>query len=420
MKLEESLKFAGQVNINFVEITTSTGFVQNVTNQVAGISVYEDLFSPFISGKIVFRDSQDLTNLFPFVGEEQVNLSISTPTIDDVNKIIRGRFTIYKMSEREMLADRSLVYVLHFISQEALIDLNRKLARSYEGKVSDVARTLISTGEGLNTKKKVNIEDTTQRVKFIANYWSPAKTLNYLTSEGININGSPSYLFFENRTGFNFLSLDKLYSEDVVQNFVFDNYTNTELRGNPQQDYKRVLDISIPTAYNYMEKLGNGMYSSKLISYDVLTKKFTSKNFSYLDNFDKQKHLNPFPVTSKVAPFTESSLVFTEGRHYGNFNGYYQSRTKQMRLSLLGQAEYHKVSITVPGRTDYTVGQKISLKLYKTNHITAEKADDDIDKVYSGNYLISAIHHDITRDNHTCYMEIIKDSLIIDMNRGGR
>lgn len=414
------LKFAGDVTINFVELVTSTGFIQNITSQVISIDLYEDIFSPFITGKLTIKDSQDLINLFPLVGQEYMNLSISTPTLTDTNKFIKGKFYVHKMTEREQLTDRSLVYVLHFISQEALVDLNKKLSKSYEGKISDIAKSLLTSNEGLNSTKNTIIEDTPNGIKFIANYWSVAKTLNYLAAEARNKNKSPTFLFFENRNGLNFQSLDSLYIAPSVRSFVYDNYMNTTLDKNPEEQFKRIIDISIPVGYDYMDSVRFGSYGSKLIGFDILTKKYTSKNYNYLNDFSSYNHLNQYPISSKVAVTRESAFVFYDARHNSNFNGYTQTNNKQKRISSLGSSEFHRVNITVPGRTDYTVGQKVYVKLYKNNHITSEKTDDDIDNIYSGFYLIAAINHDINRDRHTCNFELIKDSLQVNLDKGGR
>ena len=85
------------------------------------------------------------------------------------------------------------------------------------------------------------------------------------------------------------------------------------------------------------------------------------------------------------------------------------------RISLMKQAEANKLEITVPGRTDYTVGQKVSVTLNKIEPISAN--DTDItDKMFSGYYLISAVNHYITRESHECNMELIKDSLQLNLD----
>ena len=125
----EVIRFAGDVSIDKIEIISATGYGMEVSNQVAALEIYEDLWSPFISGVLALKDSLDLANLFPFVGEEFVNIKIHTPSFTGKDKVIDDQFVIYKMSNREMAGDRNLIYELHFISREAIVDLNKKLSK---------------------------------------------------------------------------------------------------------------------------------------------------------------------------------------------------------------------------------------------------------------------------------------------------
>jgi hypothetical protein len=67
-----------------------------------------------------------------------------------------------------------------------------------------------------------------------------------------------------------------------------------------------------------------------------------------------------------------------------------------------------------------THGRPDNVITYKTQPAAKrENTDDLIDKVHSGNYLIAAVNHVITKERHECHMELIKDSMIIDLDKGG-
>jgi len=104
--------------------------------------------------------------------------------------------------------------------------------------------------------------------------------------------------------------------------------------------------------------------------------------------------------------------------YYDNFNGYRDTtnfRAIQRRISMMKMATANKVQITVPGRSDYTVGQKVELDLTKMNPIKKSETDEDIkDAIFSGYYLIGSVNHIIDREKHECVMELIKDSYILD------
>ena len=423
MKSSQVLRFAGDVSIDKVKIITAKGFYQDVGAQVINIQFYEDLFAPFITGSLILKDSLDLVNLFPFIGEEYLELEISTPTLDKNN--IKGKYYIYKMTNREMVGDKSVVYQLHFISVEAVVDLNKKTSRVFGDKISKLIEPFIKDKTfGLESDKKVIIEDTLNNTKYISNYWTPIENIMYLADTAINTNRSPSYVFFENRDGFYFISLEKLYTAGVFQDFVYDKYTRDDRAGggsvrNPEKDFKRILEISIPTAFDYMDRIRSGMLSSRQVSYDVTKKTYSAKNYNMFQRFEQQKHLNKYPINSDRSIFRASSRIINYPKNFGNFNGFgdvTNAKSNQERISLLKLAEANKINITVPGRCDYTVGQKIKLDLKRIEPLS-KKDGDTTDKMFSGNYIIAAINHYVDREKHECYMEIIKESSMMDMNR---
>ena len=423
MKSSQVLRFAGDVSIDKVKIITAKGFYQDVGAQVINIQFYEDLFAPFITGSLILKDSLDLVNLFPFIGEEYLELEISTPTLDKNN--IKGKYYIYKMTNREMVGDKSVVYQLHFISVEAVVDLNKKTSRVFGDKISKLIEPFIKDKTfGLESDKKVIIEDTLNNTKYISNYWTPIENIMYLADTAINTNRSPSYVFFENRDGFYFISLEKLYTAGVFQDFVYDKYTRDDRPGggsvrNPEKDFKRILEISIPTAFDYMDRIRSGMLSSRQISYDVTKKTYSAKNYNMFQRFEQQKHLNKYPINSDRSIFRASSRIINYPKNFGNFNGFgdvTNAKSNQERISLLKLVEANKINITVPGRCDYTVGQKIKLDLKRIEPLS-KKDGDTTDKMFSGNYIIAAINHYVDREKHECYMEIIKESSMMDMNR---
>jgi hypothetical protein len=424
MKSGGTLKFAGDVSLDKVRIITPTGFYQDIAAQVINVQLYEDIFSPFITGSLIVKESLDLVNLFPFIGEEYLELEINTPTLEANN--IKNTFYIYKMTDRELIGDRGVVYQLHFISIEAIADLNKKISKTFTGKVSDLVQKFVTDKyDGMESTKAVNIEATTNATKYTSNFWSPVQNITYLVDQAINSNKTPDFVFFENRDGFYFISLETLYSNNVFQEFTYDKYTRDDLPGggsarNVQEDYKRITSISIPTGFDYLDRIRSGMLSSKMISYDSTKKSYTSKNYSMFNRFEQQKHLNKFPINSNKSIFRNNALILTEPKAFANHAGFgdvTNTKILQERNSLMKLAEANKLEITVPGRADYTVGQKVAIVLNKMEQTT--KKDGDItDKMFSGYYIIAAINHYIDREKHECVMEVIKDSSQQDMNKG--
>lgn len=421
-----NINFAGAVSIDSVIIKSlATKNTIDINNQVIGINIYEDLFSPFITGSISINDSVDLMNALPINGEEIVTLNIKTPGLDVG---ISADFYVYKCTDREYIGDRSVIYSLHIISKEAIVDINKKLSLALSGTYDAIIQKMVKSETGLNSNKTLLFEKSNDSIKFMCNYWSPIEAIDFICGKANTKLNVPSYIFYENRDGFNFTSLNYIYeNQQVIQDFSYNNFskdvTKNSTSRNIELDYKRITSISIPKSFDYMEDTMLGKYGSKIFSYDVNTKQYSLKSYDYLLDFAKSKHLNKYPSISRNSIRRTNSHISTGTTHYEIHTGIGSRTTdisdNQHRQSLLLQARSQTVNISVPGRFDYTVGRIVNLKLYKSEVITAsDTVEDSIDKFYSGNYVISAINHSIYRDRHECILELIKDSFEFELEKG--
>lgn len=412
-------QFAGDVKIEECILTSIASDKRfNIINQVVGIQIYEDLFSPFISGNLILKESLDLLNFLPITGQEWLELHIKTPSLDD-KKHIKGKFFIYKISDRDYVAERNVVYKLHFISEYGLKDAATIISKGYKGRISEIAKEILT--DWVTEDNIGSIEDTKNNTKYVSNFWNPSKNLNFLCNNAVNMKDSPTYLMFQNRDGFNFLSLHKMYTQDPIREFNFnlkgrDVTQNGQALRNLENDYSRITSIELPDSFDNVQKMTQGAFSSTLHSYDIVSKEYKVDKFQYRDKFDDRQHLNKYPLTPKKMEeyFNPKSHIMTDFRHFGVFTGYgdvSNYRSMQERISSLIQSEGISVRVLVPGRTDYTVGQKVNLEIMKPNPIDKEDSkEEQLDNTFSGNYIIAAINHKIDRERHECSMELVKDS----------
>ena len=421
----ESLNFAGEVVLRKIELLSSSGYKLDVRDQVLSIEVYEDIFSPFITMAITLRESLDFINALPIRGEEIITIELATPTFNKPNTVITGKFYVYKLADRELITDRNSIYTLYCVSYEALTDLNVKLSKAYKGNIAEIAASLLGK-EGLNTEKNINIEPTQNTTMYISNFWSPIKNLNYAAATAINKNDNPTYLFFENRGGFNFVSLDLLYDLPVYQKFNDNSYVRdtlpdgTSIR-NIEKEYQQIIEMKVRTNFDILKNINAGTYASRIYSYDLLRKKYYVKDYVAYDEFSNINHLNNFSINSDWLPVKPVNFIYNDVRHFSVFNGFNDvSNTEimQARASAIQLLKSNMIEIKVNGRTDYTIGQKVYLEVPKPAPInendtpTMDNATGLIDTAISGNYLITAINNIINRENHTAILELCKDSSV--------
>jgi hypothetical protein len=423
----KSIEFAGDISIDKVSIQSVDGTEFSLINQIVAIQIYEDLYSPFMTGSIIIKDSMDLINTVPLIGQELLNIDISTPSLKEKGGRINSQFFMYRIKNREYLGDKTVTYEMDFISKEAIVDSNTKLSRRYKGKISDIVASIVSDQEvQFDNSKRVIIEETYNDTIYISNYWSPIKNMNYLAEQAINKEKSPSYVFFENRDGFNFVTLNSLVTSPiVVQEFNYNSFSRQITKTNAlravEMDFKRIHTISVRDGVNTLNRIHDGFMGCLLMTTDITTKTYNEKYYNALMGFSGAKHLNQYPLVSYKFPISPGAKIIVEPKAAQTFIGYQDATNTdilQQRLYEMHEKNDFILNIVVAGRLDYTVGQLVTIDTVKVRPIKKSESNDEIqDKIYSGKYLITAINHYITRKSHECNIEIAKDSYIKDFSQ---
>lgn len=408
---------AGQVQIADCIILHNDGAAIDIINQVDSVTIYEDLYSPFITGYISVTDTLDLPGALGRAGRDLLKLRIFTPSIDAANNI-DGIFVIYKMAERSEVKDRMQGYNLYFASVEFTIDMMKTVSKTYSGTPSDIVKTILTTQ--LGSTKPFNFEQTANTIKYTSNFWSPSKNFTYLSNHALNNRQNPTYMFFENRYGYNFKTLEGIGTEAIIQDFSGNDFvsdTNTTpgatrfgtTKRDPVMDYKSILNLRVDVTYDFLRDFAAGMIKSKMYSHDLVTKRVDIKRTDLTQDNMLRMNMNNFYTDDVIK--TSEAVLMNMYRDYdvqdkGDSTDY---NWRQKRIMEMSTYRAGIVEIEVYGRTDYTVGKKVNLNLNKMTLIgKGDTPDIYLDNVYSGNYIITAIVHHINRQTHTCNIELAK------------
>lgn len=420
----EKLSRAGDVVLSDAFITSSNGAVLDISSAVVGVELYENIFETFVNGKAVVSDSSALQTFFPMVGNEFLTLRFHTPGFSSEDSC-GGEFFIYKCSDSVRHTDRNSVYVLYFISKEAVVDQNKRISHTFRDSPSDAVKWLLGDN-GLQTEKKLFCEEPRNRFAFCSNWWKPSRCIQWVADHGVSASGSPSFLFFENRRGFVFASLDSIMDSSipVAMEFSVSNYSRT--MGDRQtasrdlmKDYQTILQIDYHNGFDYFKRLRDGFYGSEIITMDMTTQRYTHNRFGR--EFFADKHLNAYsPVAEKVVATSRGSMKFVP-RMYNNFEDFEESTvhdTVADRNAILSRLSSQGFTIQVYGRTDYSAGQKVRVTIPRSGQVRDGDSDSS-DKLLSGVYLVTGLCHNITSYDHRTILELAKDSYSIDINKTG-
>lgn len=423
------LLYAGQFNIIACDLLAANGVSLDIRDQVDQITVYEDLFSPFITGNLIIIDTLDLASDMVNSGVDMLRLQIETPEMPKATQINRY-FHIYKLSDRVVLNERTQSYVLHFVSSDSLTESSISISKTFRGKAEEnIADILTSNPLFMKSGTPLNLDSTNNNVTYTSNYWSPVQNFTYNAEHAICSDGTPSMLFFENRQGFQFRSLVGLSTKEPIISLSANDLTTKLIpKGSMnvgdrvrdfKQDYETILTVTAPIYYDYVKDKQDGLLSSRMFSFDTTTKRLV--DVTYNSASDSRVRVNPIKFyTDKVASTSykgsNSTIKLHNDRHIKLYDGVGDTTDfaiKQRRNSIIREFQQHRIEVTLLGRMDYTVGSSIAIDINRLRGFTKDQSDVDFsDPMLSGNYVLSAIcHRFVNNGKHECTFELIRDSL---------
>ena len=423
--MKTKIAFAGQFTLDAIDIIQPNGLAVDIREQVAQLTIYEDIFSPFLSGNIIFIDTADLPSFLGRAGVDLLRLRIYTPTIEKEHWIDRY-FHIYKMSDQTEYSDRSQSYILHFVSQENVVDTSINISRTFKGSGASNIESILR--RDLLTGVPFNAGDSSNEVVYTSNLWTSTKNIRYNCDHSLSGDGTASLLFYESRKGFNFKALTEIAKQNPVQNFVASNHISTAVEEGVDngsivkdinQDFGVILRYAVPLTYDYIMDKSNGMLNSRMFSYDSTTKKISDVTFN--ENSDKHKLLNDQRFYTEQVIDTSyrgsvGSIILHNKQHIKLYDGKEDVSDfpyKQKRISIIRQYQQHKIEITVLGRTDYTVGEVVNADFNRLMPLTRDTPRNAVSNpLYSGKYIVAAVCHRFTRDGkHETTLELMRDSI---------
>lgn len=448
---QPKLQKAGSVNVRELKLISSTNIIVDLNEFLIELNLYEDIFSSHLYGDIFLSDSRNLIDTLPIIGEEYLNVEFFTPTFEEKKQIIKKTFRVFKLSQRKVVRDNNTqTFVLHFASTELFNDILLPVFKSFEGKISELAKNIFfdyvatnrdyDVGEDNNKieNKNINttftiINETANNVKFVSPGWTPFKCINWLASKAMPEDGKAiNYLFFETTKGFYFGSIEALLKDATENKNIIGVYSyspnNNKEGGNRDivKEFFTISDFDVIDTTDHVKNYTNGYLANRLITLDVYNKIYKRIDYDYVEDY--KNHYHTSGKGSEAEPIFSDQSLRNFATHISFypvnpklFNNFPDNISEKMEViygnrksNLLGLTNL-RMNITVPGRSDVEAGSVLYLKFPSLGPTSEEdKAKEKIDKNFSGYYLVTAIHHRVTIEEHVMIMEIVKDSLRVE------
>lgn len=411
------------VNLTLLTAVTS----MDMKNILVELSYHEDIFSNHISGYLMVSDAMGYIESLNLTGNEFLRMTFGK-TNQDVNwvdKLVR----VYKVAKRQpQVNGNSETYSLYFCSEELLLSEQYKISKSYKQKaVSDNIIDILQNYLNVPSKNIGTIESSYGVYDFIIPYLKPFDAINWMSVYARPTPDKPGadMLFFENKNGYNFRSIQSLLKQPVYHTY---SYEPKNLDKKSQDLNRQVFNVStfeVLNTYDSLSAINSGVFANKLISADPILRRYKETEFDYAKYTNEAQTLNKYPITGIIknrlgdelnqTPEAVLKLVFS------NYNQQDVPYIKQSpgsmghdifaetyipyRTAQLALANYTRVKISVPGDPGLTAGLVIGFSILSRNPNNKEP-----DQFLSGNYLVTAVRHMITMNEYKTVLEITKES----------
>lgn len=440
-------RLSRQYKLKKIEIKLAGGGKStDIRDLVADFQYHEAIEAPFLRCDFTILDAADFNKALQ--GGEEISVELET----DSSKGQPLKFTnkVWKIGSI-IKSERGQMYILHTVSPEMFNNELYKVFDAFgpESKKDKDNIPLYICKDRLKATTKIKSEnfESHSKITFISPSWKPVDAIAYMSDKVTRKGGSKGsesqsgYLFFENKRGFQFRSIDGL-AEGLASKGQW-TYTYVQQGSAPKDNgYYVIESIQYPDKADHLKAMRLGTYKSIAIGISIteptnnrLTNSGTSgksapggvvyppKIIEFSQVFQKAskiEKLPPYDVPDSVMPEeaspTRQKVRILPGlknqQELGKSEGT-KSDLDTMAVAEYAAARYNllrtiQLTIVIPGNTALTVGDIITVKIPASQE-EGKKVKEDAK--YSGKYLIGALSHTFKREGMTTKLVLIRDSI---------
>jgi hypothetical protein len=416
----------GSFKPNYFTIQTLDGKTTvDVTNSCLFFDYFEDILSPCVTAIAQLMNSSSLFNILPIRGGEKVTISVDTA----FGEFVLDDLYVYKVSNLDAQHSNEM-FTLNLVSREGLTNETSRCQTIYRGNLQTTVTKILK--DDLKTKKykSENIEGTSNDYSFIGNNRKPFHVLTWLGPKAVPANGQNSgtsgeeargtagFLFYENKDGFNFRSIDSLVSSTKIQ-------TNSADKENiPQYLFTQVIEENQTKTnfnilnYNYeknidlMKSLRVGMYVNKTYFYDLYSNTLDLYTYKVKDQVkNKLGGAESIAVSDEFGDSISRIMVRTSDRGALKTDGSVSDKLRSGADMAMSYSRYNllftqALNMVVPCNINLKVGGIIHAEFPRIDRNTNMTSDEE----QSGYYLIKELRHHFEGGQMVTSLRLIRDS----------
>jgi hypothetical protein len=368
----------------------------DMSAQCIAFNIYEDIMFPVTRADFIIVDSVNILMGFPIIGEEYITAEFANPGIDITTSYT---FQIKNVAQQHVVPGaKTRTYVLKCVSEEFITSAQQFVTTPYSGNTDDIIRDVCQ--KYLQTQKSINIVDPTKGShNNLVSRIRPLQLIDFYRKRAVSqLYKSSSYVFFENKRGFNFCTIE--YLQDQLQNNVNDKiffYDTAQLSDAKNMNSRSIISMQQIGQNDNTTKLAQGALHNQVKRFDLFTGKVATtiyKNLEQQSNFkfatDKPTGLNTTTFENDYGSNPAKSLLLPHSSHLPeNFI----DSVLGFKHSYISKLSQNIFRAYVFGDVGLTAGDIITVNVPSPVGSTSGSTDDVDNRLYAGNFLVSKVRH---------------------------
>ena len=397
--------------IKTLELINSGGQTVDLRRVFVELQIFQDIYSSVMNGNIIITDGNDVFSNFYFVGNEYLRVSIDKPGL---GRPIERIFRIYKSSNRHPTNDSGQVYMLHFCSDELLSSQQILVSKAYKStKIKDVVADILLKELKVESNRIGSLEDTSGVFDFIIPNYRPFEAIQWATARAYDLKKF-CYFFFENKNGFNLVSLQTLIKQQPYKTL---RYELKNVDRDPANNKDSIDNLEILNDFDMINSISNGSFSSRLLTIDIFNQSFLNYDYSLAtaeaqgNLINKYKPANSFKNSKDKTLFDSPDSFF---RTNLAINDTASEKSNDIKHWLLPRAMHmsiinnFRIKVVLPGDVELKAGDIVEYEFPMFD--AANQAGKKLDKKRTGKYLVASVNHKFSEDVFESVVELVSDS----------
>jgi hypothetical protein len=445
---------AKNIDIDKITLKNFEGKSLEITNLVLEFSIYEDLFSQFLTAYLVMDDTNGILERLPIIGEELIEIIFRTPNEDK----LKYNFATYKIENVNSTSDNAQpksTFIINLVAPEVIVSNITSVDDSFIGYPCSYIIEKIHENYFLKSDKKyssdnkvflketkLDIEDTDGNISIVSPLSSPFELIRYCVKHSRSLKYPESdFVYYQDADGFHLKTVSSLMEQKAVEDYYLGESSFSAGSGKTEiKDYQLVSQTDRIKNFDILSRQYTGMYDNSVSVIDPLLKRYQEYSTNYLNKdasftgpnivsklntadsiYAKgtgSSHSRYLTGSISTERYSEVSYlkdkIFSGDSVKDTISAYPSNRYKFLnsRISKMSQlSEGLKLNLSLPGNSNLRVGQNINFHFPQTSSDNKDQENILFGKGENSKFTITSLNHffNILDNAYHTNVEIVKN-----------